>query len=332
MGLLAETVGDWLAGGESDSDNEAEQTADPLGPIPMFWIPERVSMAKRKSLHNDCIAWVRSEGILEVPSPLLNGRTPRQAGQEEIDANRREAYFFTLNFALEIPYDETETWCGLREVLALPAIRSIDADNLILPLDWNMISFADWTKSPAEMVLPAALLAVELNAKQALAATTDELLRRGCSDEEQTPYEADQLRLLEVLLTQRLDSIGAGEAAVEWIDRLLSAAESLGLSEGQWLVNRWVMMLATEDESGTRETWDRLQPFLRDPAIASRVQAILVKLGVMQPDGTMNAPPEPAMADDGQSAAAQPAGVWTPDSPPPSSGEEKSKLWLPGQD
>jgi hypothetical protein len=325
---LSDAAGEWIA--EEGEDNDAPQTADPLGAIPMFWFPEKVSPAKRQSLHNDCIAWVRGEGALDIPSPLLNGRTPRQAGQEDVPANRREAYFFTLNLGLDVPYTETETWAKLRETLALPAIRSIDAGDLDLQLDWNMIPFADWTATSIELLLQAGMTSVEHGVKQGLAATTDEFLRRADSGEAPSNDESQQA-LLEALLRQRLDVIGAGQEAIDWLDKVLASAPALGLAEGQWLVNRWVLMLATENETGTRETWDRLQPHLSDPEVAGRVQSLLIQMGVMNQDGTMNAPPE-ALAGGGQPVAAESnSGVWTPDSPAEPS-EEKSKLWLPGQD
>lgn len=332
--VLTDSLGDWLA--DSGSETDSPQTADPLGAIPMFWVPEKVAPAKRQSLHNDCIAWVRREGALDIASPLLEGRTPRQAGQarqtgqEGIPANRREAYFFTLSLGLDIPYDDTETWAHIREVLGLPAIRSIDADDLDLQLDWNMIPYANWTAASGQMLLQSGLMAVELSAKQALAATTDEILRRARSDSDETKYTEQQQPLLEALLRQRLDMIGAGEVAIGWIDRLLEAAPKLGLSEGQWLVNRWVLMLATENDQGSEETWGRLQPFLSDPEVAQRVQSLLIQMGVMNADGTMNAAPQ--MAGGSQPVAAESSsGVWTPDSPAePPSGE--NKLWLPGQE
>ena len=65
--------------------------------------------------------------------------------------------------------------------------------------------------------------------------------------EEVQAYDDDQKQAIEHLFRQRLDIIGAGQKALDWVDRVLEVRESLAASEGQWLINRWVLMMAVDD-------------------------------------------------------------------------------------
>jgi hypothetical protein len=279
------------------------------------------------------------EGLLEMPSRLLEGKTPREAGRADMDANRREAYFYAVYIAMGMPYDDTDLINSLRETLGLSSFPVTNAKQLDIQLQWNAIPFADWTTVPLEDVLEAAFVSLQVGFGQGLSAVTDEMLRRLLvNGEEVQAYDDDQKQAIEHLFRQRLDIIGAGQKALDWVDRVLEVRESLAASEGQWLINRWVLMMAVEDDSGVMETWNRLQPFLNDQEIAGRVQSILVQMGVMNPDGTMNRPPDAAagqLAGGEQaapiSASAPSSGVWTPESAA-SEPQQSGKIWLPGQE
>ncbi|MFP6674584.1 MAG: SEC-C domain-containing protein [Pirellulaceae bacterium] len=336
-GIIEEAIGEGFSG---DSDDvESTRPAEVIADLPTIWMPERFSPAKRQTVQDEFVSWCMKEGLLEMPSRLLEGKTPREAGRADMDANRREAYFYAVYIAMGMPYDDTDLINSLRETLGLSSFPVTNAKQLDIQLQWNAIPFADWTTVPLEDVLEAAFVSLQVGFGQGLSAVTDEMLRRLLvNGEEVQAYDDDQKQAIEHLFRQRLDIIGAGQKALDWVDRVLEVRESLAASEGQWLINRWVLMMAVEDDSGVMETWNRLQPFLNDQEIAGRVQSILVQMGVMNPDGTMNRPPDAAagqVAGGEQaapiSASAPSSGVWTPESAA-SEPQQSGKIWLPGQE
>jgi hypothetical protein len=319
--IVKEAIGEWLTG-EPETTN-ADRIHSLIGSVPSIWIPERTTPAKQQAYERDYTLWLQKEGILDVPSPILEGHAPNVAVKKDVDATRREAYFWAVFFDLGMAYNDRITIDAMRETLGLTPIPAAKGTDLDVQLQWNAVPFADWTQAPAEDLVRSAIAAVSVGNVQSLNALTDEILRRATADADAFP-NTDLHELIEGLLRQRFETIGAGTDAIEWIDNLLELKERLSIQEGQWLINRWVLMMATENETGAHETWTRLQPLLSDPQVAQRVQGILIQMGVLNPDGTPRNIPQPA-------AAAPAEGLWTPDSPGGGGEEGGGKLWLPGQ-
>jgi hypothetical protein len=338
--IIEQAIGDCLS--EQSEVKESTRAADLVADLPPLWTSERFSPAKRQTVQDEFADWTMREGLFEMPSRLLEGRTPRQAGQADMDANRREAYFYAVYLGMGMPYDDADMINTLRKTLGLPRFPTTDASQLDIQLQWNLIPFADWTRVTIEHTLEAGFVSLQVGFGQGLSAVTDELLRRLLvNGDDVQAYSDDQKQAIEHLFRQRLDIIGAGQKALDWVDRVMDVKEALSASEGQWLINRWVLMMAIGSDVGVMETWNRLQPFLNDQEIAGRIQTILMQMGVMNPDGTMNRPADSAVAPvaiDSQavpaatsSPPAQPSSkVWTPEST--ASEPQSGKIWLPGQE
>lgn len=292
------------------------------------WLPEQLDLQRRREKQQEGRQWLRHEGGLDLPSPLLQGKTARQAAEAEVEATRREAFFIAFQVTMSGERDDIDGWAQIREVLGLPAIAQVAPDDVLEDDHWNLIPYADWTSADFGDIMRVALKSLELQFDAGIMTCSEEILRRSRSAEN-VLCDEELAGLVDVLFNRRLDALGPGEPGLAFTEQVVEAADRIGVSEGLWLVNRWVLAISSADETTAEQTWLRLQGHLDDPNVAMRVQSVLVQMGLINPDGSVNRPPS-QMAD-GPPAAAEPSGVWTPGGAPAES-EAPSKLWLPGQE
>ncbi len=132
------------------------------------------------------------------------------------------------------------------------------------------------------------------------------------------------------------------EENLEFIRIATDDVVATGQSLGPWLLQELELRMLMNDRQRANELLMELQSkHMREPGIAEGLYGLLVRFGVITPEGQPRhpaagaptpQPPSPLGSSQPQAAGGQP-GVWTPDSPQaPAGGSEKPKLWVPGMD
>lgn len=117
--------------------------------------------------------------------------------------------------------------------------------------------------------------------------------------------------------------------ALEHIDQGRRAMDAKKLSHTSWDLMELSLRFSMRDSEGIMRMLRHLQDrHIEEPGVADALARMLIDMGMLRPDGTPAsgpAEPEPAMAAAAEPAA-QPDGLWTPESVEPGDG---GKLWTP---
>ena len=258
---------------------------------------------------------------------LLDGKSPEEAAGEERYRVRLLATVSLLEFWADgagIRFDFNQ----LRTRLGLPLPEAIDPEQLpVERLPLARLARVVVEKLSDEALLAAYRRASGMNARAALGK-----LAQAIVDRPSLAGRDESLRAYSTLarLADRSDQ------ALEYVDRARQAAEAAGRSSAPWdvaeLSYRFERLEA--DEAGRVLRHLEAHHF-REPGVVAAVQDLLVRYGLLRPDGTPVGPAAaPPQADAGivvpGASAAEPGELWTPDGTSPAG--EKPKIWVPGMD
>jgi hypothetical protein len=119
--------------------------------------------------------------------------------------------------------------------------------------------------------------------------------------------------------------------ALEYVDQGRRAAEAKKESNASWDLMELSLRFAGRDGRQAMRLIEHLQNHhIEEPGVGEALTRMLIDVGLLRPDGTPAFGPEaagPAMAE-AEAPAAEPGGLWTPDSAQPSGGAG-GKLWTP---
>jgi hypothetical protein len=118
--------------------------------------------------------------------------------------------------------------------------------------------------------------------------------------------------------------------ALEYVDQGRRAAEAKKLSSASWDLMELSFRFAAHDGQQAMRLIEHVQRHhLEEPGVGEALTRMLIDVGLLRPDGTPAF--EPGMAEQPTAAAeepaAEPSGLWTPDSAQPGAGG--GKLWTP---
>jgi hypothetical protein len=144
---------------------------------------------------------------------------------------------------------------------------------------------------------------------------------------------ADRIDLAEVY--QMLVGVSKdAEESLDYIDRGRKLAVARGASPANWyLMELQVRLSRSEADECNRLTKLLATRYGQEPGVAEALYQVLVRFGVITPDGKVAGLPQDSEAvgvglDSPPGAGdAEPSGLWTPDS---GAQKQASKLWLPG--
>ena len=121
------------------------------------------------------------------------------------------------------------------------------------------------------------------------------------------------------------------EKSLELLRRARQYAGQRNTSPARYFLLELPLRLLRGDVSEARHIMTMLQTHhMSEPGVSEGLYNILVRFGLVTPDGQIAAPEQAAAAD----AAAEPGQtIWTPDAAAPAASEKKeSQLWVPGMD
>lgn len=309
---------------------------EPVGQVPaqaaaMTWrwrLPDDTPRVKREELVEEKRREINLNVWPETPLACLGGKRP-------IDVAGDENYRIPLLAAVLLLEDSAERgrtgfdFNELRAKLNLPLRHEFSLaehpSKQFSPMQLHLVKVDDLTD---EQLLELFEVAIAYRLSTAGMRLGHELLAR--------PHlvsRAERPKILDMM--SRLSN--SVEEIFEFIRIASDDASASGQPLAPWLLRELEVRLMMGDSQRANELLTELQTkYMRDPGVAQALYSLLVRFGIISPDGQPRQPgagaPAQPSSERSQAAAASP-GVWTPDGPQaPSGGGEKPKLWVPGMD
>jgi len=309
-----------------------DPTEEVVGPVSkvaavLTWrwrLPDDTPPEKRREL----VSEQRRESILRRWSELnlkaLGGKTPRELAADPANKIPALAAVLLLELSNDQQQDEVD-FNELRREIGLPTRDRIDpADIDVMTLSLIQIPLVNVEKLSDDELLTLYRRVVLKYAVIPIRKIAVEVLRRDSMNEKVDKNEAYDLLIRTA--TDSADALGHVEEATKF-------SADAGESPARWLLAELSIRLSRYEAEEAQQIVQTLQTRHREePGVAQGLYEILVSHGLISPDGTpASVPQEAAVAS--PSTEESGSTLWTPGSPEPAaSGEQKSKLWVPGMD
>ena len=289
--MIAEVAGDLLM---SDGEQEEVLDAVPIDTVELFpnlHFPATTPLPDRKRLASEAISNAFTEKWPTMPLAVLDDKTPQEAAADPAYQLRLAAVLLVLEQNAEV-----ESWPidvdRLREQLNIPVPATIDptSDDLstLEPHDWHRVEAEKLTDEQlANLYRQAALY----NARTAVQRLAPEVLRRDSLSE--------QLDMAAVAggLAQLVDD---PDEAVELLSQARSLAVKAGNSPARWYIAELPLRLMRGEANEVQNIMTVLQTkHIREPGVSEALYNILVRFGIITPDGRMAGDPAAAAATAG---------------------------------
>lgn len=320
--------------GDLIGDVESEEVTDSVGTLTaaLTW-NWRLPDDTPPKLRAEMIAEQRKHVILnkwpDLPQQVLDGKRPSEVAGDPAYRVRLLAAILLLELSGEASDMTDFDYNLLRGNLGLPTRDEIDPESVdVSKLSLVRLARVKVSKLSDEKLTQAYQRAGRLGARTALTRLAKEVVGRDSLD-----GKVDKLEAYEFLarLTNDFDE------ALGHLHKARDLAVAAGQSPAVYLVSELALRLERGVPEGCEELIKRIQNrHINEPGVQQAFLEVLVRAGIISPEGRPGAGPErgpaPAMTAEQPSAAS--SELWTPDggAAASSSGEGKSKLWLPGMD
>jgi tetratricopeptide (TPR) repeat protein len=255
---------------------------------------------------------------------VFQDKSAREAVQDPALRIRVSAAILNLELATDEQFgNEVFDFNQLRRDLGLPERGDVEiGDQDIIEIPGSRLGRLKFDQLSDEQLVGAFRLATLKNMRLAMRRSAQELVSR--------PSIAEKVDLAEVYRLLVGVSTDTDEA-LQHIDQGRKLSVTKGRSPAPWyLMELQIRLSRYEAEECNRLTRLLATRHSKEPGISEGLYEILVRYGVISPDGQVAGQPPAAAAGAGEPVAAAPQaapGLWTPDSAAP---KQESKLWLPG--
>jgi hypothetical protein len=321
---LARVLGDAIGPAESEqATGQVSAIASALSWQCFF--PPDTELARRKEL----VAQQRRDALLtkwpELPLRVLGGRRPSEVATDPVYRVRVLAAILLMELASDSMRMDGAVFNELRRTLGLPTAEEIDVATLVDMLQLPLVRLARVAaeKLSDEQLILCFARSVAVAIPKATQRFAEEIVRR--------PSLADRMEMASVygVLSQVSED---DDEALAHVRTARELAVNKGRSPAQWLISELALCLSRGivDECGSLIQQIQTR-HLGEPGVANALMNVLVKYGVVKPDGTPVGEPEEALPEEVSESPAPPTSqLWTPGSPQPAAQPGKSKLWVPG--
>jgi hypothetical protein len=255
----------------------------------------------------------------DVRLGVLAGRSPREVAGEEDYRVRLLAAILVLEYWSDRLQGEID-FNELRAQLGLPVLEAIDPrQQPVDQLPTVRLSRVSVEGLSDDELRLAYGRAGAMGVRAALRKFAEAIVDR--------PSLADSNERLHAYATLAHNETDVARA-LEYVDKGRRAAEAKKQSSASWDMMELSLHFAARDGHGIGRLIDHLQHHhVNEPGVAEALTQMLIDVGMLRPDGTPAFAPEAATAA-AEPPAAEPGGLWTPDSAQPTAGG--GKLWTPG--
>jgi hypothetical protein len=336
---LLEVLGSWA--GEKLGEEETGRIAAVAAALSINWrFPDDAPVELRKRLMQE----QRTLSLLSIwpnlPMGVLDGKSPRQAVADPTGQIRVQAVILLMDLAEPV---ENPDYNKLRRSLGLPTLETIDPAGVrIESLSPARLTRLDMTKLTDEQLINVYRRAVVTASPRLLRRIGQEIVDRPSLDKHAKIDKAEVYDMLARMALEPGEAIGSLVKAQE-------VAKATGRSPARYLLAELPYRLQRGEEAESRRILNLLTTrHANEPGVQQALLNLLAQLGLVRVDPATGrpvmmipsggvpgatptalgaAPPPPT------AAAVPTSALWTPEQiAPASSGEGKSKLWIPGMD
>jgi hypothetical protein len=324
--VLREVIGEAL---EEPLEEKILATA-PLS-ITMTRFMGQLPASTSRRIRNRILRKVRRHILLErwpdAPHEALQGMTPREASQDDAMRLPLEATVLVME-TTDSERESNQDYQQLREQLGLPEPAAPDVERAVrIPL-LRLLRIDPEPLSDAE-VKTLLMQGITKSSRMLTVRFGRELLKREATD---MGFHRDEL--LALLSRQVQDE----DEAIELIQTAQKLVVKRGESPAMYKIQELALRAARQEPAEFQALLADIQTHhLREPGISQVLVQQLTRLGLIRTDPRQAAPPAPPASAEaplvvGATPTSAPEVAPTEPTETPSSGEGKSKLWLPGMD
>lgn len=269
----------------------------------------------RRQLTSEESARVILEDWPEIPSAVLDGKTPSQAAQDPAMQTRLLAAVLTFEQGAQA-FRNADTFVQLREKLGLPALQPIDPESVdVDQIPLGRVPRLDVSKVADDDLQKLYQRAVISNVAPALAHLADEVVRRP-ELEGRVKFEEAYRRLI-TLQSDTSESMKHLQRAKDW-------TRSRGASTAPWDLLELEMHIVDGESEQANATLARIRDeHMNEPGVAEHLYELFYELGAIPAEGGAPMTAPAGLPDEPPKSS----GIWTPDADQPDAG--KQKLWTP---
>jgi hypothetical protein len=293
--------------------------------IARWRLPEDTPENVRRELLEDQQRHNIFEVLPAVSLQIFGGKTAREVSA---DPQYRTALLALIR-SYELQYlqeGRTIDFNELRGQLGLPALETIDPTGLdIAHVPLTRMGRLDMSKLTAEQLSAVVYMVTRVNHAHAIKLVARESLQRT-----DLPAEFPRWDAMELLARYETNI----DESLRLILEAQQLAKAAGQSPARMMLLEFDLRLARGESQELQRVMTELQmKHMREPGIAEMMYSKLMRLGLINPDGTPRfaAPPSAGAVPELQPSSAA-GGLWSPEGAAPASKGEGSKLWLPGMD
>jgi hypothetical protein len=288
-------------------------------------LPEDTPVELRKKLLEEQQQHNVFEVLPAVPLQIFGGKTAREVSADP----QYRIPLLALIRSYELQYlqeSRTVDFDELRRQLGLPPLETIDPTGLdIAHVPLTRMARLDMSKLTNEQLSAVVYMVTRVNHAHAIKLVAREALRRDDLPEEFPRWDA-----MELLARYETDM----DESLRLILEAQQLAKAAGRSPARMMMLEFDLRLARGESQELQRLMTELQmKHMREPGIAEMLYSKLMRLGLINPDGTPRfAAPQAAGAVPELQPSSAAGGLWSPDASAPAGKSEGSKLWLPGMD
>lgn len=297
--------------------------------VPMFYMPAGADEPSHRRLREEYFEQAWLERWVRLPMKLFDGRSPSEVAALGEYRIRLLAAILVLETAIAEPIPSNFDFNRLRAALGLPTLEPIDPASVnpttLPPVRWSRLKVEGLSN---DLLRQMSVAAYSNCARGACRKFAGAILDRGEDIETDT-------RLMACSFLVAL--AGSPEEVLQFAGRGREIALRAGRSCARWDLSEVPALLHAERVDEMVERLRHIESrHLDEPGVAERFAEILVRLGILRPDGTVAPHPgrragesaSPVESEPAAAGAATDTGkLWTPDSAKPSGGG--GGLWTP---
>ncbi len=317
--LLRELAGDGLPS-ESRQEIVAQVSASREMLQRPWRLPQGITEEQLDKLADEHLRQAVLEEWPHLPLGIFSERTLEQAADDEASHTSVLAAILLLEFWSEQTGEEFD-FNELRTQLGLPTLEPIDPDET--PLD--ELSLMQLGRVMVDKLSDEDLLNGFRRTAMYGVAKALLVFGRALADRPSFDGKNEQLQALNLLARMEDDA----DRALAYVERGRQAVKAQGQSCAPWdLIELPIHADRMDGDQVARLIGHLQNEHIREPGVAQALTELLMKMGIINPDGSMAEPsggePSLAVPDASDTESGE---IWTPDSQKPAG--EKPGIWTP---
>lgn len=324
--ILEQVGGELLA-----SEGRQEEILDtiPLDMVELFpqlWFSPETPYPDRRRIADAAVSRAFTDKWPQLPLAALDDKTPREVADNPAYSVRVKAALLALEQLAELqswPVDASQLYTTLGITPPATLDPTTCRPEAVPP---HRLHRLDVGKLTDEQLVNCYQRAALFGGRNALHLLGEEILRR---DTDTLRKELD----LASICGDQAGLVGDADVALTYLQRAKEYAARQGTSPAQWYLSELPLHLLRGDGQAAQKAIQVLQTrHMQEPGVAQALMSILVRFGIVTPDGRLAS--EAAQPAAAPAAPAEPSQVWTPAAASAAGTAEpkESKLWLPGMD